>query len=87
MKEKHLAGDLALYVGARRSIHVLNPTARFLWESLAEPLTFDELLYVLTEAFDGDPHTLRTDLQQALDEFLQLGILHVRESGDEDPVA
>jgi len=86
VKEKNVGGELALYVGAHRAIHVLNPTARFIWESLREPLTFDELLFVMTEAFDVDQAVLRSDLQDALDRFLSLQILHTRAEGDETAV-
>ena len=75
VKEKTVGGDLSLYVGAHRSIHVLNTTSRFIWESLQEPLTFDELLFVMTEAFDVGEDVLRTDLRRALDEYVSLGIL------------
>ena len=80
--EKRVGGELALYVGAHRAIHVLNPTARFIWESLSEPLTFDELLFVMTEAFDVDRDVLCTDLQDALDQFRSLGI--VRDGAPDD---
>lgn len=82
VKEKNVGSELALYVGAQRSIHVLNPTARFIWESLREPLTFDELLFVMTEAFEVDQEVLRHDLQDVLDQFRSLDILHTRAEGD-----
>lgn len=87
VKEKAVGGELALYVGTHRSIHVLNPTARFIWESLREPLTFDELLFVLTEAFDVDQGVLRKDLRNTLDKFLALDILLTRTRDDGDAVS
>ena len=57
-----MGNDLAIYVEAHRAIHVLSETARAIWTSLEEPLTFDELLYVMQEIFEADQETLRTDL-------------------------
>lgn len=85
VKEKPVGGELALYVGANRSIHVLNPTARFIWESLREPLTFDELVFVLGEAFDAAPDVLRDDLREALDQFVSLHIVTLTADGDAQP--
>jgi len=85
VKEKTVGGELALYVGAHRSIHVLNPTARFIWESLREPLTFEELLFVLGEAFDADPDVLREDLRETLDQFQALDIVTLKADGDAPP--
>jgi hypothetical protein len=85
VKEKHVGGELALYVGAHRAIHVLNPTARFIWESLSEPLTFDELLFVMGEAFDAAPDVLRDDLSEAIDQFVSLDMVTLKADGDAQP--
>lgn len=81
--EKKVGNDLAVYVEAHRAIHVLSATARAIWTSLEEPLTFDELLYVMQEIFDADQETLRTDLQAALDQFVTLGIIVMRTDCDD----
>lgn len=75
VKVKHVGADVALYVEEGRSIHVPNATARFIWESLQEPLTFDELLFTLSEAFDIDRAILRQDLKETLDLFAKYGLL------------
>lgn len=76
VREKSVGGDLALYVEAHRSIHVLNRSARLIWECLKDPLTADELHTILIEAFaETDEHVLRADLQDTLDEFARLGIV------------
>jgi hypothetical protein len=81
VKEKPVGGDLALYVGERRAIHVLNSTARFIWESLLDPVTFDELLFMLGEAFVDIPDdVLRGDLDRTLKQFGDLGLIQA-ESG------
>jgi hypothetical protein len=75
VKEKRVGGDVALYVEAHRAIHVPNETARFIWECLAEPLTFGELLLMLTEAFDVPEERLETDLRETLALFLTHDLL------------
>lgn len=76
VKEKTVGRDLAVYVGDHRSIHVLNPSARVIWEALTEPLTADELHFILTEAFpDTAADVLRDDLQSGLDEFKRLHLV------------
>ena len=85
VKEKAVGQDVALYVEAQRSIHVLNKTARFVWESLRDPMTFDELLFVLTEAFDEDGATLRQDLADTLDRFTKVGLVRTQDHVDPLP--
>lgn len=75
MKEKPVGDDIALYVNERRAIHVLNSTSRFIWESLREPVTFDELLFMLTQAFDVEHDVLRKDLEDTLQRFKELDLL------------
>ncbi len=64
--EKKVGKDIAIYVEDNRSIHVLNPTARFIWECLKEPVTFDEILYMMNEVFDVETDTLKNDLEETL---------------------
>ena len=80
VSEKRVGSELALYVSATRAIHVLNPTSRLIWESLREPLTFDELLFVLDESFDADPAVLASDLRTTLEQFRDLGLIGARPS-------
>lgn len=82
-----MGGDVALYVGADRSIHVLNPTARFVWGLLQEPLTFDELLCVMTETFDAGADTLRDDLRQTVEHGVVIGIFERLDELDEPAVS
>jgi len=44
VKIKKVGNNTALYVTDQKGIHVLNQTALFIWETLQEPFTFDELL-------------------------------------------
>jgi hypothetical protein len=83
VREKRVGPDVALYVESQRAIHVPNATARFIWECLAEPVTFDELLFMLAEAFETDADMLRTDLRETLEQFAASGLVRTetREHG------
>ena len=78
VKVKKIGHDTALYVRDQKAIHVLNKTALFIWELLEDPFTFDELLYMLTEAFDEDPYMMQTDLQEILNLFLRYDLVHTK---------
>ena len=70
------AGErLAVFLPATRGIHVLNATGRLLLTYLEEPAGIDELVSMLAAATDGDPTTIRGDLEAALEEFLRAGVL------------
>ena len=76
VKIKKIGNNTALYVSKQKGIHVLNETALFIWEALQEPFTFDELLYMLTEAFDGDRVQMTEDLRELLDLFVKYDLVH-----------
>lgn len=71
VKVKKVGNKTALYAGEQKGIHVLNETALFIWEALRDPFTFDELLYMLGEVFEGDPAGMKEDLNGILDLFLR----------------
>ena len=70
VKVKKVGSNTALYVSNQKGIHVLNDTALFIWELLQDPFTFDELLYMLREVFEGDTGKMKGDLHEILDLFL-----------------
>jgi hypothetical protein len=71
VKVKKVGTNTALYVSDQKGIHVLNETALFIWEALQDPFTFDELLYMLNETFEGNTTQMKEDLQEILDIFLR----------------
>lgn len=75
MKLKKVGDQMAVYIPSQRAIHVLNQTTLFLWECLKEPVTFEELLFMLTEAFKGERKTMKKDLEETLDLFLEKGLI------------
>ena len=68
VKIKKIGDNTALYVSKQKGIHVLNETALFIWEILREPVTFDELLYMLDEVF-------KDDLLETLDLFQKYDLI------------
>jgi len=76
VKIKKIGNSTALYVGKQKGIHLPNETALFIWEALEEPFTADELLYMLTDVFDGDPAEMKDDLRELLDLFLKYDLVH-----------
>jgi len=75
VKVKKVGSNTALHVSEQKGIHVLNETALFIWEALQDPFTFDELLYMLGEAFEGDTTKMKEDLQEILDLFLEYDLV------------
>jgi len=76
VKVKKIGSNTALYVSDQKGIHVLNETALFIWETLQEPFTFDELLYMLSEVFEGDTTKMKEDLREILDLFLRYDLVY-----------
>ena len=76
VKVKKIGSNTALYVSEQKGIHVLNETALFIWETLQEPFTFDELLYMLSEVFKGDTTKMKEDLHEILDLFLGYDLVY-----------
>jgi hypothetical protein len=59
----------------------LNPTATAVWPLLAEPITVDDLVAELTDAFAAHPPTVRADVD-ALVARLAAGGLVVTDPGE-----
>ncbi len=76
VKVKKVGANTALYVSDQKGMHVLNETALFIWEALQEPFTFDELLYMLSEVFEGDTTKMKEDLNEILDLFLRYDLVY-----------
>lgn len=76
VKIKKVGNNTALYVSDQKGIHVLNETALFIWETLQEPFTFDELLYILSEVFEGDTTKMKEDLCEILNLFLRYHLVY-----------
>lgn len=75
VKVKKVGNNTALYVSDQKGIHVLNETALFIWEALREPFTFNELLYMLGEVFEGNTTKMKEDLNEILGLFLEYDLV------------
>ncbi len=75
VKIKKVGNNKALYVSDQKGIHVLNETALFIWEVLQAPCTFDELLYMLSEVFEGGTTKMKEDLHEILDLFQKYDLI------------
>ncbi|MBW1784428.1 MAG: PqqD family protein [Deltaproteobacteria bacterium] len=73
---KKVGTHRALYASEQKGIHVLNKTALFVWEVLQDPFTFDELLYMLGQVFEGGTTEMKEDLREILDLFLRYDLVH-----------
>jgi PqqD family protein of HPr-rel-A system len=62
-------------VPRKKEVHLLNPTATRVWELLERETTVDELVKALTEEYDVDAGTARRDVEAALAEMKQKGLL------------
>ena len=62
-------------VGHNTALYVSDQTALFIWETLQEPFTFDELLYMLGLVFEGDTTKMKQDLNEILDLFLRYNLV------------
>jgi len=82
VKEKKVGEDLALYVQEDRSIHVLNPTARFIWECLKTRVTLEEILFMMEQVFKENSETLKIDLEEALSHFSDKNLIEIQEIHD-----
>ena len=71
-----IGGELVLYKKEGEAIHVLNQTARVIWE-LADGLhTIDEMDQTLHDRFSiPDNHDVLGDIQRTLDIFQKKGLL------------
>lgn len=76
---KQVGGTEALYVRERRSLHVLNPTARLLFHCLDRPSTAGELALVMEQLTDASRETLERDLLEVLPELVELGAVQYAE--------
>ena len=71
-------GELVILHKKRGKIHQLNPTARVVWQTIAEhgeliPATAQA---AMTESFDVGPDTAATDLDTLIQQFIELKLIN-----------
>jgi coenzyme PQQ synthesis protein D (PqqD) len=57
--------------------HVLNPTARALWEVCDGHTTVEEMVWAVRQLFDVDPTQAETDVNAVLDQLENLELIEV----------
>ena len=68
-------GELIILDKAAGKVHQLNSSASFVWNCLSDGLAIDEIALMLSEAFDIEPETARSDVQAALAQFEGLALV------------
>jgi len=73
---KEIGGETLLYNAEEEVIHVLNPTAKLIWELCDGEYTITDMEHMLRTNFAvPDEHDVATDIQQTLAIFSKKGLL------------
>ena len=79
-----LAPEAVLFDSRHHQVHHLNPSASAVWLCIDGELTADQIATELSEIFDTPRELIRPDVDEAIGEFVRLGLLDGSESpGDE----
>jgi len=70
-----LEGECVLHSPEHKKVHVLNHSARFIWNQCTAPVTPDEIARRLQEQYGIDAETARTDTLKTVDILLDRSIL------------
>lgn len=58
-----------------QKVHVLNETGAAVWEALAQPRAFDELVDDLAARFEADREVIAADVRELLDDLQERGLV------------
>jgi len=73
---KDLGAETLLYIADTKTIHILNPTARLIWELCGGAHTVEEMETAIRSQFDvPQGHDVRQDIEQTLTELAQKGLI------------
>jgi len=76
VEEAPMQGETLLYHKGSKTFCQLNETAAFLWSSLEQPSSVDDVARSVCDAFDGvEFEQARADVQAAVDELVGLAVL------------
>ena len=78
LRLQEVDGELVILHKKRGKIHQLNPTARVVWQTIAEhgSLMPAIALAAMTKSFDVDPDTAATDLETLIQQFIELKLIN-----------
>ncbi len=68
-------GELIVLDKDGGKVHQLNQSAALIWSSLGEGLGTDEIAKLLTDAFEVEHERAISDVQAAVAQFTELGLL------------
>jgi hypothetical protein len=68
-------GELIVLDKDGGKVHQLNQSAALIWSSLGEGLGADEIAKLLTDAFEVEHERAISDVQAAVAQFTELGLL------------
>ncbi len=85
----HLDGHRILFRSADKHVFILNPTADWIWQAMAEGFSFDDLVEQLAEHFQISRSTARSDIVEQLNQWAVLGLnpRPAEQKKDRQPVA
>lgn len=72
---RDLGDELLLYDAAQDRMHVLNDTARDICLRCDGRHSVDDLVAAIVSAYEIDESTARRDVERALEQLLQLGVV------------
>ena len=72
---EHVDDELIVLDKDGGNVHQLNQTATLVWKGLSEGLGIDQIAAELTRAFEVERETAISDVQSAILQFTDLGLL------------
>jgi hypothetical protein len=72
---REVGGELMLYDATGKVVHVLNDTARFVWERCDGKHSADDILVEAQKAYDASADAARADIHECLATFRKLSLL------------
>jgi len=72
---REVGEDLMVYDAPGRAIHVLSPTAQFIWEHCDGEHAVDDIVREAVEHYEADESIVRPDIEETLATFRDLGII------------
>jgi hypothetical protein len=74
---KDIGGETLLYSAAEEVIHILNPTARLIWELCDGEHSIEDMEQAIWDSFSvADEHDVTGDIQRTLEVFASKGLLN-----------
>lgn len=76
---RRVGQDMLLVSGSRGTIYTLNEVGTYVWEAADGDASVDQIVAMVTSAFQVDPADARSDVARFLGDLADLGVLTVIE--------